>query len=346
MEEEKMTIKTKKLVGDLGIYGMLYGIVFFVVSVLTPVFSIVTPAFAQSDYPSRPIQVVVPFPGGGSSGLVATIVSEKMSEVLGKPVVVVNKPGGATSVGTVFAANSKPDGYTILLGAGATITLTLTMDDPPYKVSDITPVGRMTSNDFILAVHKSVPANNLKEFIAFARANPGKLSFVAGSSGSLPRLGGELLKDKAKFDAQYIPYANPTQSMPALLGGHVQYGVVEAPASIPHIKSKDLKPLAIFSTKRHPDLPDVPTFVEQGYPDVVTYTYFILYVPVKTPAPIIAKLENALRLTMQDKEVQQKIAKGDNRADFLGTKETQVFVANEEKKWSDIIKRSKLDFKQ
>jgi len=307
---------------------------------------IVSPCIAQPDFPTKPIQFVVPYPGGGSSSLVATVVTEKMSQILGKPVVVLNKPGGATSVGTVFTANSKPDGYTIVLGGGATITLTLTMDKPPYKLSDLTPICRMTSNDFILAVNKSVPANNLKEFIAYARANPGKLSFVAGGSGSLPRLGGELLKDKAKFDAQYIPYASPSLSMPALLGGHVHYGVVEAPASIPHIKSKDIKPLAIFSTKRHPDFPDVPTFVEQGYPDVVTYTYFILYAPAKTPAPIIAKLENALKVTLQDKDVQQKIIKVDNRPDFLSAKETQAFVANEEKKWSDIIKRAKIDFKE
>ena len=104
--------------------------------------------------------------------------------------------------------------------------------------------------------------------------------------------------------------------MPALLGGHVQFGVVEAPSSLPHIKAKTIKPLAIFSTKRHPNLPDVPTFIEEGYPDVVTYTYFVLFAPAKTPAAIIAKLENAARVTMEDKEVQQKILKGDNNRGF------------------------------
>ena len=304
-----------------------------------------SPAFSQADFPTKPIQLIVPFPGGGSSGLVSTTIAEKMSHVLGQPVVAVNKPGGATSVGTVAVATAKPDGYTILMNAGATITLPLTMKDAPYKLSDLAAICKITSNDFILAVHNSVTVNNLKEFIAFARANPGKLSFVAGSAGSLPRLGGELLKDRAKFDAQYIPYGNPSQSMPSLLGGHVQYGVVEAPASLPHIKAKTIKPIAIFSTKRHPELPDVPTFVEQGYPDVVTYTFFVLYAPAKTPAAIIAKLENAAKVTMQDKEVQQKIKKGDNNPDFLGTKETQAWVAQEHKKWEDIITRAKLEFK-
>jgi tripartite-type tricarboxylate transporter receptor subunit TctC len=305
-----------------------------------------SPAFGQSDFPTKPIQLIVPFPGGGSSGLVATAVAEKMSKVLGQPVVAVNKPGGATSIGTVAVTTAKPDGYTILLNAGATITLPLTMKDTPYKLSELAPIARLTSNDFILAVHSSVPANNLREFIAYAKANPGKLSFVAGSAGSLPRLGGELLKDKAKFDAQYIPFGNPSQSMPALLGGHVQFGVIEAPASLPHIKAKTIKAIAIFSTKRHPSLPDVPTFIEEGFPDVLTYTYFVLYAPAKTPAAVIAKLENAAKVTMEDKEVQQKILKGDNNPDFIGTKETRAFVAQEEKKWSDIIKRSKIDFKE
>ncbi len=305
-----------------------------------------SPAFAQADFPTKPIQLIVPFPGGGSSGLVSTTIAEKMSQVLGQPVVPANKPGGATSVGTVAVATAKPDGYTILINAGATITLPLTMKDAPYKLSDLAAICKITSNDFILAVHNSVPANNLKEFIAYARANSGKLSFVAGSAGSLPRLGGELLKDRAKFAAQYIPYGNPSQSMPSLLGGHVQYGVLEAPASLPHIRAKTIKPIAIFSTKRHPELPDVPTFVEQGYSDVVTYTFFVLYAPAKTPAAIIAKLENAARVTMQDKEVQEKIKRGDNNPDFLGTKDSQAWVAQEHKKWEDIIKRAKLDFKE
>jgi tripartite-type tricarboxylate transporter receptor subunit TctC len=300
---------------------------------------------AQSDYPSKPVSLVVPYPGGGSSTLVANIIGDKMGEILGKSFVLVNKPGGGTAVGSVHAINSKADGYTLLLAAGAFLTLPLTMENAPYKVADMTPIGRVTTGDFVLVVHKGIPANNLKEFIAYARSNPGKLSFVAGSSGSLPRLGGELLKDRAKFDAQYIPYANPTQSVPPLVGGHVHYGVIEATPAIPHVRSKDLKPLAIFSTKRHPELPDVPTFGEEGYPDVITYTYFILYAPAKTPVPIMKKLENTLKIALQDKEVQQKLLKADTRADFLNTEETKAFMAAEVKRWSDVISKSKLDFK-
>jgi tripartite-type tricarboxylate transporter receptor subunit TctC len=272
------------------------------------------------------------------------VVSEKMATFLGKPVVLVNKPGGGTAVGTVSVVHARPDGYTIVLGAGATITLTLTMEKPPYKLSDLTPIGRITTGDFILAVHKSVPANNLKEFVAYARANQGKLSYAAGSSGSLPRLGAELFKDRAKIDAQYIPYASPAMSLPALLGGHVQYALVEAYPAIPHIKSKAIKPLAIFSTKRIPELPDTPTFIEQGYPDVVTYTFFILYAPAKTPPEIVNKLEVALGKTLGDKDVQQKLAKAESRADFLNSAATKAFVDAEYKKWANVIKKANIHF--
>jgi tripartite-type tricarboxylate transporter receptor subunit TctC len=305
-----------------------------------------SPAFGQADFPNKAIQVVVPFPGGGSSTLVMDVIGEKMGKILGKPVVVVNKPGGGTSVGSVFVAGSKPDGYTLLLGGGSFVTLPLTMDSAPYKVSDFTPIGRMTSGDFLLAVNKTIPVQNLKEFIAYAQKNTGKLSYFAGTAGSLPRLGSEILKDRLKIDAQYIPFAGHPQGVVALLGNHVQFGVVEALPSLPHAKSGDLKPLAIFSPKRDPHFPNVPTFGELGYPDIVTYTFFVLVAPAKTPTPIVKKLESALKEALQDKDVKQQLEKIDSRADYMGSEETKVLIDNEIKKWSDIIKKSKIDFKE
>jgi tripartite-type tricarboxylate transporter receptor subunit TctC len=317
-----------------------------IVAVLTCGLFFISPAFSQSDFPNKPIQVVVPFPGGGSSSLIMNVIGEKMAQILGKPVVVVNKPGGGTSVGSVFVAGSKPDGYTLLLGGGSFLTLPLTMESAPYKVSDFTPIGRMTSGDFLLAVNKTIPVQNLKEFMAYAQKNTGKLSYFAGTAGSLPRLGSEVLKDRLKFDAQYIPFAGHPQGVAALLGNHVQFGVVEALPSVPHIKSNELKPLAIFSPKRDPHFPNVPTFAELGYPDIITYTFFLLSAPAKTPTPVVKKLESALKEALQDKEVRQKLEKIDSRADYLGAEETKVFIDSEIKKWSDIIKKSKIDFKE
>jgi tripartite-type tricarboxylate transporter receptor subunit TctC len=202
----------------------------------------------------------------------------------------------------------------------------------------------MTSGDFLLTVNKTVPAQNLKEFVAYAQKNKGKLSYFAGTTGSLPRLGSEIMKDRLKIDAQYIPYAGHPQGVVALLGNHVQFGLVEALPSIPYIKSKELKPLAIFSPKRDPNLPDVPTFIEQGYPDVVTYTFFLLLAPAKTPAPIVKKLESALKEALQDKDVREKLKKIDSRADYLGAEETKAFIDNETQKWADTIKKAKISF--
>lgn len=165
-----------------------------------------------------------------------------------------------------------------------------------------------------------------------------------GPRGSLPRLGGELLKDRAKIDAQYIPFQGMTQGVIALIGGHVHYGVMEAMPNLAHFRAKEMKALAIFSTKRDPHFPGVPTFVEEGYPDVITYTYFTLYTQARTPAPIVGKLESALKQTLQDKIVREKLDKIDETPNFLGSEETKAFMDSETKKWSEVIKKARLDF--
>jgi tripartite-type tricarboxylate transporter receptor subunit TctC len=323
---------------------MLYRTKFFFMLFCLAMLFITPLAIAQSDYPTKPITVVLPYPSG-SIFVVMDVVDEKMGQILGKPLVTSSKPGGGSAVGTVYVANSKPDGYTLLVSTGAFVSLPLTMANPPYKVSDFTPIGRMTTGDFLLVVSKSIPVNNLKEFIAYARKNTGKLSFTAGSAGSLPRLGAELLKERAGFDAQYIPYSGPDKAIPALLGGHVHYGLVEARPNIDYIRSGDLKALAIFSNKRDTTyFPNVPTLVEEGYPDVVTYTFFVLYAPAKTPTPIIKKLEGALKETLQDKDVREKLNKADFRIDFLNSEETKAFIDGDVTKWSEVIKKMKIEF--
>lgn len=325
---------------------MLYRTKFVFPVVCLVMLLIIPSVVAQpSDYPNKTITVVVPYPAGNPF-VVMQIAGEKMGQILGNPVVTSSKPGGGTAIGSVLVANSKPDGYTLLLNAGAFVTLPLTMKTEPYKISDFTPIGRMTTGDFFLVVNKSTPVNNLKEFIEYARKNTGKLSFTAGSPGSLPRLGAELFKLRANFDAQYIPYAQPELGVPALLGGHVHYGLIEGRPNIGHIRSGDLKPLAIFSNKRDSTyFPNVPTLVEEGYPDVVTYTFFALYAPAKTPTPIVKKLESALKETLQDKDVRQKLDKAELRTDFLNSEETKAFINGEAKKWSEVIKTAKIEFK-
>ncbi len=298
------------------------------------------------NFPNKPVSVVLPYPSG-SINIVMQVITDRMSQVLGKPVVPINKPGGGTAVGTVFVATSKPDGYTLLTSSGAFISLPLTMASPPYKLSDFIPIGRITTGDFLLVTNKNLPVKNLKEFVAYARKNPGKLSFAAGSAGSLPRLGAELFKERAGIDAQYIPYSGPDQSVPALLGGHIHYGLMEARPNINYVKSGEMKALAIFSAKRDTTyFPNIPTLVEEGYPDVVTYTFFAMYAPAKTPAPVVKKLEAALKEAAMDKDVQQRLDKAEFRIDYLNSDQTKAWLQGEERKWADVIKRLKIQFNE
>lgn len=324
---------------------MLYRIKFvFSVFCFAMLFIIPSVLAQSSDYPNKPITAIVPVPGGTMLA-VMQIVGEKMGQILGKPLVILSKPGGGTAIGTVYVANSKPDGYTLLINAAAFITAPLTMKKEPYKISDFTPIGRMTTGAHLLVVNKTIPVNNLEEFIAYARKNTGKLSFTAGSPGSVSRLGAELFKMRAKFDAQYIPYAEPGQGLTALLGGHVHYGLVEARPSIGQIRSGDLKPIAILLNKRDSTyFPNIPTLVEGGYTDVATNTFFALYAPAKTPAPIVKKLEATLKETLQDKDVVQKLDKVECMADFLNSEDTMAWINSETKKWSEVIKTMKIEF--
>jgi tripartite-type tricarboxylate transporter receptor subunit TctC len=298
--------------------------------------------YAQDSYPNKTIQIVVPFSPGGTHDLTARIVAEKMSGILGASFIVVNKTGGGASIGTAFVGTSKPDGYTLLDGAGSFLTLPMTAASVPYKVSDFTPVGRMVTGNFMIVVNKSIPAKNLAELVAYVKKNPGKISYSAGTSGSIPRLGSEVFKDKAQIDAQYIPYPGMSQGMVALMGNHVQFGVFEVLYALPQVKSGELRPLAVLAAKRDPDLPDVPTSAEVGYPDAIAYTYGILYAPAKTPAPVLTKLGNALEKALQDKAVQEGVTKSGAHASYLNSSETRAFMDAEIKRWSEVVKRVKI----
>lgn len=313
----------------LGIVSLLF--------LFTPVLT-----YAQDDYPIKTIQIVCPFSAGGTHDLAARVIAEKITSLLGKPVVVVNKTGGGASIGTAFVATSKPDGYTLLVNAGSFLTLPLTTTNAPYKVSDFTPIGRILTGNFLIVANRSLPVKNLAELVAYVKKNPGTISYAAGTSGSIPRLASEVFKHKAQIDAQYIPYPGMSQGMMALLGNHVQFAIFEVLACLPHIKTNELKPLAALSTKRDPDLPNVPTSAEEGYPDVISYTFGILYASAKTPDPVLRKLENALEKALQDKGVREGLVKAGGHPNHLNSNETKQFMESEIKRWSEVTKRIKI----
>lgn len=197
-------------------------------------------AIGADEFPSKPVTVICPFPPGGPIDLSARVVAEKMGEYLEQPVIVQNKPGGGTSVGTGFVAAAKPDGYTLLMSPATLVFLPLITPGLPYKVSDFTPVGQIVSFNFLLLVNKSLPVKNVQELVGYAKKNPGKLSFGGSTFGSTQHVIGELLKQSAQVDLQFIPFGGENPAVTALLGNHIQVGILTI-FQWPHVKSNALK---------------------------------------------------------------------------------------------------------
>jgi tripartite-type tricarboxylate transporter receptor subunit TctC len=298
--------------------------------------------WAKDDYPNKPIQFVCPFAVGGITDLVARVVAEYMGKYLGQPLIVVNKPGAASAMGTALVAASKPDGYTILTTWIAIVLVPLITPDLPYKLSELTPIGKSVSADQILLVNKDLPVKTLPELVAYAKQHPKTLSYGTAGVGTLPHLVMEMFNSQVQVDIQHIPYNSELQAVTALVGNHVQVSVLTYASSGPHIRSGAIRPLAILAPKRDPRLPQVPTSAEERYPELLANIYNVLMAPAKTPAPIVKKLEDALEKTLRDKEAREKLEKMEYKIDFMNARDTQVFLDAETKKWSAVVKKANI----
>jgi tripartite-type tricarboxylate transporter receptor subunit TctC len=256
---------------------------------LASVLFLALPAAAQN-YPVRPVRVIVPFTAGGNTDLTARSIGARLSEVFGQQVVVENRPGGATNIGTELVAKAPPDGYTILMG-GATNAINMsTQAKPPYDtLRDFAPIILCVKGANLLAIHPSVPARNLKELIALAKARPGQLNFASSGLGSSNQMAGELLKMMANINIVHVPYKGNPQAITDTMAGHVEMVFSGVPALIPHIQSGRLRAIAIGSLKRFTAVPEVPTFDESGVKGYEATTWFGLMAPVKTPKEIVAR---------------------------------------------------------
>ena len=265
-------------------------------------------AVAQ-DYPTRPIKLMVPFTPGGGTDLLARIVAQKMSEGLGQAIVVDNKPGANTLIATEALVRSAPDGYTLLMqtnNLAANPTLyrgKITFD----TLKDIAPVSLVAGNPHVLVVNPSVPAKNLKEYIALAKAKPGTISFASAGSGTVNHLSGELLKQLAGIDILHVPYKGSGSVMPDLLGGQVSSLFAAMPTVTGYIKEGKLRALAVTTPKRFRGLPDVPTIAEQGYPGYDFSSWFGIIAPAGTPKPIIERLQREVVKALKDPGVQERL---------------------------------------
>ena len=298
-------------------------------------------AFAQA-YPTHSIRLVVPFPAGGTTDILARAAAQKLSESLGQAVVVDKRPGAAGNIGADLVAKSAPDGYTLLMGTVGTHAINpgLYAKMPYDHVKDFVPVVLVAGVPNVLAVYPAFPVNSVAELIALAKSKPGTINFASSGSGTSIHLSGELFKTMAGVDMTHIPYKGSSPALTDLMGGQVQIMFDNLPSSLPLIKAGKLRAIAVTSLKRAPALPDVPTISESGLPGFEASSWFGVLAPAGTPAPIVAKLNADVNKWLQSPEArEQLLAQGANAAG--GTPEQfAAHIRAETEKWAKVVKAS------
>ena len=268
------------------------------------------PVLAQGDYPTKPIRVIVAAGAGGGPDIIARLVAPRMSEQMNNAVIVENRPGAGGTVGAGFVAKSPPDGYTLLMGVMSTNTIqpNLVPNLPWDPVKDLAPVNLIASVPHVIVVPPSLGVNTLGELIAYARANPGKVSYPSAGTGTASHLGGEMLRLQAgNLNMVHIPYKSAGHSMPDLLAGRLQVGFETVVTTAPHIKAGKLKALAVATPKRMAEFPAVPTTAEAGLPDYVLRTWYGIFAPGGTSGAIVNRLHAEIARASQSPEIRSKL---------------------------------------
>ncbi|WP_455281923.1 Bug family tripartite tricarboxylate transporter substrate binding protein [Cupriavidus necator] len=303
-------------------------------------------AHAQSAaYPSRPITLVVPFPPGGSVDIMARQYSEPLSRILGVPVVIDNRPGAGGSVATQAVARSKPDGYTLVVSSQSShLANPLTQPklgyDPLKDFENIAILGRQPN---VLVVHPSVPVRTFAEFLAYARKNPGKLDYGSGGVGSMGQLNVEMLKANTGIYATHIPYRGGTQLITAVLSNEVQFTLDNLVTMLPHIKEGKVRALAVASEQRLPQLPDVPTLAELGYPQLNLSSWTGIAAPAGTPEPVVQKLYQAVRQAASEPAMQTALrARGVIPPEEMAPAAFERMMAERMQRYGEVVRRARI----
>ena len=297
-----------------------------------------TLAMAQ-DFPNKPIKLIVPFPPGGPNDIIARVVGQRMSEIVKQPIVIENRSGQGGVTGTDAVAKSPPDGYTIAIASAGALAISPSMEKVAYEtLKDLQPITLVATVPEMLVVATSVPANNMKELVALASTQPGKLNFASSGPGSLPHLAGELFKLTAKIDIVHVPYRGAAPAVNDLLAQQVQMVFLDLPVLLPQIKAGKLKPIAVGAPQRVPSAPDVPTTAEVGMPNLITENWYGMVAPAKTPPNVVTALNKAAVEAMKDPAVVEKL---ESQGAILGGDSPEHFAAfidSETKKWAKVIK--------
>ncbi|MCW0211343.1 MAG: tripartite tricarboxylate transporter substrate binding protein [Achromobacter sp.] len=296
---------------------------------------------AAADYPDHPLSLVVPYAPGGGVDTVGRIVAQGLGGQLGQSVVVENKPGAGSNIGSDFVAKAAPDGYTLLLASPATavnVSLYKRLPfDPARDLRPITLVGKVPS---VMIINNDLPAKTLRDFVALARKQPGMLNFGSGGNGTSEHLAGEMFKSMAGIDIVHVPYRGGAAVMGDLISGRISAIIINQITALPLIQAGKVRALAVADEQRSAALPDVPTFAEQGYPDYRVSVWWGVMTGSRVPAERVAKLDAGIRASLQTPAAQENFAKMGVQVLGSGPKEFGAFLVDETSRWSKIVKTS------
>ncbi len=298
-------------------------------------------AQAQSDYPNRPIHVIVPYPAGGVAEIVARTVAEQVGRDLKQPVVVEARPGANGNIGTAAVARSEPDGYTWLVtGPSVLVNPTLYKDAGWDTMKDFKCVGLAIWNQSVALVNSTMPVKTLAEFVELARAKPGQLNFGNPGTGSSIDLSAQELFQAAEIKLTNIGYKGSPPALIDLITNLMHFEIVPLALALPHIKDGTVKPLAVFTEKRIPNLPDVPTIAEAGYPGAAYIPWYGIYVPAATPDALIGKIHAAINKALQDPDLQHRLSVADIPGKPMALNELAAMMRADHEKLTSVVKAS------
>lgn len=299
-------------------------------------------AAPAADYPTKTIQVINPFPPGAVTDIVARLVAPKMASLLGQQVVIVNKAGGGGAVGIQAARDAAPDGYTILVTPPPIVLIPIVNRNSAFTLKDFAPLSLATSSPNTTVVKADAPWKSLEELLNDAKKSPGQLTYGSAGPGTTPHFIGELVKLKTKVDLTHVPLGSESAAATALLGGHVNVAFLTLGTTRSHIEAGTLRALAVASNRRLKDFPHVPTTVEKGFSELNLKIWVGFFAPAKTPPAIVKRLAGALGDSLKDAEVGAQIEKAQALVENLGPAEAAKFLAEEERKWSEVAKAAKI----
>jgi tripartite-type tricarboxylate transporter receptor subunit TctC len=296
---------------------------------------------AAQTYPTRPVRFVVPYAPGGSTDTLARSMGGKLSELLGQQVVVDNRPGANGDIGMTIVAKAPPDGYSIVLGYIANLGIGPSLyEKMPYDpIKDFASITQVAGASNIFVIHPSLPAKNFKEFVAYTKANPKKVSFASAGVASVGHLTGELLNDMAGIDMQHVPYKGSGQAISDLVGGHIKVMISGMASTLPHVRSGKLVGIVTTGLKRTPATPDIPTIAET-YPGFESSSWFGVLAPAGTPKPIVARLNADIHKSLQDPAVAKRLAGVGFEITYGTPEQFTEYIKSEIKKWAKVVKAS------